>query len=105
MSYGEVGFAVLEDRKFKTGSQEFPTDPDEQVLLGQRQKDFLRAWATDWKGQRVKCAVSQSPFGMIHTHASTGYGFSLNDRDSHGWPSHRREEAWDLLRLSRSFQL
>lgn len=105
MSYGEVGFAVLEDRKFKTGNLNFPTELDEQILLGQRQKDFLRTWATDWKGQRVKCAVSQSPFGMIHTHASTGYGFSLNDRDSNGWPAHRRQEAWELLRLSRSFQL
>lgn len=105
MNYGEVGFAVLEDRKFKTGPIDAPTDLDDQVLLGQRQKDFLRAWSTDWKGQRIKCAVSQSPFGMIHTHASTGYGFGLNDRDSHGWPGHRREEAWELLRLSRSFQL
>ncbi|MDB4541294.1 alkaline phosphatase D family protein [Akkermansiaceae bacterium] len=105
MNYGEVGFAVLEDRKFKTGNQNFPTDLDEQILLGQRQKDFLHAWSTDWKGQRIKCAVSQSPFGMIHTHASTGYGFGLNDRDSNGWPGHRREEAWELLRLSRSFQL
>ncbi len=105
MSYGEVGFAVLEDRKFKTGPTAAPSDPDQQVLLGQRQKDFLRQWAVDWKGQRVKCVVSQSPFGMIHTHASSGYGFSLNDRDSHGWPAHRREEVWELLRLSRSFQL
>jgi alkaline phosphatase D len=105
MSYGEVGFAVLEDRKFKTGSQNFPTDPNQQVLLGQRQKDFLKAWSTDWVGQKVKCAVSQSPFGMIHTHASAGYGYFLNDRDTHGWPVHRRNEAWELLRLSRSFQL
>ena len=105
MSYGEVGFAILEDRKFKTGPVDSPSNPDEQILLGERQKDFLRAWATDWKGQRVKCVVSQSPFGMIHTHASAGYGFGLNDRDSHGWPTHRREEAWELLRLSRSFQL
>lgn len=105
MNYGEVGFAVLEDRKFKTGTLNAPEDPNEQILLGSRQKDFLRAWATDWKGQCVKCAVSQSPFGMLHTHASAGYGFGLNDRDSNGWPAQRREEAWELLRLSRSFQL
>lgn len=105
MNYGEIGFAVLEDRKFKTGRLEAPTDLDQQFLLGQRQKDFLRAWSTDWKGQRVKCAVSQSPLGTLSTHASTGYGFNLNDRDSHGWPAHRRVEAWELLRLSRSFQL
>ncbi len=105
LSYGEIGFAVLEDRKFKTGSLDFPADLDEQVLLGQRQKDFLRAWSTDWIGQKVKCVVSQSPIGMIHTHAAEGYNFGLNDRDTHGWPAHRRNEAWALFRLSRSFQL
>ena len=105
MSYGEVGFAVLEDRKFKTGPTNAPTDPDQQFLLGQRQKDFLKSWSTDWAGQQVKCVVSQSPFGMIHTHASEGYGYYLNDRDTHGWPVHRRNESWELLRLSRSFQL
>ncbi|MGI9240918.1 MAG: alkaline phosphatase D family protein, partial [Verrucomicrobiales bacterium] len=105
VTYGEIGFAVLEDRKFKTGRENFPADPNQQFLLGQRQKDFLRAWATDWVGEKVKCVVSQSPFGMIHTHAAAGYNFGLNDRDTHGWPTHRREEAWELLRLSRSFQL
>lgn len=105
MSYGEVGFAVLEDRKFKTGPSIAPTDPAQQFLLGQRQKDFLKSWSTDWAGQQIKCVVSQSPFGMIHTHASEGYGYYLNDRDTHGWPGHRRNEAWELLRLSRSFQL
>lgn len=105
ITYGGVGFAVLEDRKFKTGSQGFPADPNQQFLLGQRQKDFLRAWSTDWAGQQIKCVVSQTPFGMIHTHASTGYGYGINDRDSNGWPAHRREEAWELFRLSRSFQL
>ena len=105
LSYGGIGFAILEDRKFKTGSQNSPADPNQQFLLGQRQKDFLRAWSTDWDGQMVKCVVSQSPIGMIHTHASAGYNFGLNDRDTHGWPAHRREEAWELFRLSRSFQL
>jgi alkaline phosphatase D len=105
LSYGEVGFAVLEDRKFKTGSLDYPLDPSEQVLLGQRQEDFLKAWSIDWIGQKVKCVVSQSPLGMIHTHAAEGYNFGLNDRDTHGWPAHRRKEAWELFRLSRSFQL
>ncbi|MGJ8697795.1 MAG: alkaline phosphatase D family protein [Verrucomicrobiaceae bacterium] len=105
LTYGQVGFAVLEDRKFKTGPTNAPSDPDQQFLLGQRQKDFLKAWSTDWTGQQIKCVVSQSPFGMIHTHASEGYSYYLNDRDTHGWPVHRRNEAWELLRLSRSFQL
>jgi len=105
LTYGRVGFAVLEDRKFKTGPNNPPADLNQQFLLGDRQKDFLRAWTTDWVGQDIKCVVSQSPLGNLHTHANTGYGFGLNDKDSHGWPVHRRNEAWGLLRQSRMFQI
>ena len=105
MTYGRLGFAILEDRKFKTGSSNFPTDPAQQFLLGDRQKDFLRAFATDWEGQDLKLTVSQTPFGQLRTHGSAGYNFGINDRDSGGWPAHRRDEAWELLRLSRMFQL
>ncbi len=105
MIYGDVGFAILEDRKFKTGRDNPPVDLNQQFLLGTRQKDFLRAWADDWDDQAVKCVISQSPFGNIHTHANSGYGFGLNDRDTHGWPTHRRNEAWELLRKTRMFQV
>ncbi|MGB1259084.1 MAG: alkaline phosphatase D family protein [Akkermansiaceae bacterium] len=105
MVYGEIGFAILEDRKFKTGKSNPPSDPNQQFLLGDRQKSFLRAWADDWKGQSLKCVVSQSPLGNLHTHSSGGYNFGLNDRDAHGWPVHRRNEAWALLRKTRMFQI
>mgnify|MGYP006077854279 FL=1 len=105
MIYGDVGFAILEDRKFKTGKDNPPADLNQQFLLGTRQKDFLRAWANDWDDQTVKCVISQSPFGNIHTHANSGYGFGLNDRDTHGWPTHRRNEVWELLRKTRMFQI
>jgi phosphodiesterase/alkaline phosphatase D-like protein len=103
--YGRVGVAVLEDRKFKTGRTDPPVDPAQQFLLGDRQHDFLRAFATDWDGQDLKFVASQSPLGNLHTHGSTGYNFGLNDRDTQGWPLHRRNEAWALLRLSRMFQV
>ncbi len=105
MIYGGVGFAVIEDRKFKTGPQNPPVDLEQQFLIGNRQKDFLRAWADDWDGQAMKCVVSQSPFGNLHTHAGGGYNFNLNDKDTHGWPVHRRNEVWELLRLTRMFQI
>lgn len=105
MTYGRLGFAILEDRKFKTGKDNPPSDPRGQVLLGERQHEFLRAWNEDWAGQDLKLVVSQSPMGNLRTHASGGYGFSLNDQDTHGWPVHRRNEAWDLWRVSRMFQL
>jgi hypothetical protein len=105
MVYGRIGMAILEDRKFKTGRSNPPAGLDNQFLLGNRQHDFLRAWNTDWAGQDIKFVASQSPLGNFRTHASTGYSFSLNDQDTHGWPLHRRNEAWELLRASRMFQI
>lgn len=104
MTYGRLGFAVLEDRKFKTGPSS-PPPLEEQHLLGERQHEFLRQWNKDWAGQDLKLVVSQTPFGNLNTHAGQGYNFGLNDRDTNGWPTHRRNEAWRLLRASRMFHL
>jgi hypothetical protein len=103
--YGRVGIAVLEDRKFKTGRVNPPADLNQQHLLGDRQHDFLRSWNTDWAGQDIKFVASQSPLGNQRTHASEGFTYNLNDQDTHGWPVHRRNQAWELLRASRMFQL
>lgn len=105
MTYGRLGFAILEDRKFKTGKDNPPVNLADQHLLGERQHDFLRSWNEDWGGQDMKLVVSQSPLANFRTHASVGYGYFLNDQDTHGWPIHRRNEAWRLLRASRMFQL
>lgn len=104
MTYGRLGFAILEDRKFKTGPAS-QTPVEEQQLLGERQHAFLREWNKDWAGQDLKLAISQTPFGNLNTHANQGYRFALNDRDTNGWPAHRRNEAWRLLRASRMFHL
>ncbi len=101
--YGRIGVAVIEDRKFKTGASNPPPE-EEQVLLGQRQHDFLEAWTRDWAGQDIKFFTSQSPLGSLRTHASNGFNFSVNDRDSNGWPVHRRNEAWRIIRKSFMFQ-
>jgi len=105
MTYGRLGFAILEDRKFKTGPNSPPADLTQQHLLGERQHGFLREWNGDWAGQDLKLVVSQSPLGALNTHASAGYTFRLTDKDAHGWPVHRRNDAWRLLRASRMFQL
>jgi len=106
MVYGRLGFAILEDRKFKTGPNGSASIPlDQQQLLGGRQEDFLREWNKDWAGQDLKLVVSQSPLGNLNTHRGSGYSFGLNDRDTHGWPTHRRNDAWRLLRQSKMFQL
>ena len=105
ISFAGLGIAVIEDRKFKTGRND-PRPEVELELLGERQHAFLEAFAQDWSGdQKVKFVVSQSPLGNIHTHANTGYGYGLNDRDSHGWPPERRKDAWRALRKGFMFQL
>ena len=58
-SYGGVGFAMLEDRKFKSGDADGlrarAAQPlsvaDNATLLGQRQEAFLAAWATTDAGR------------------------------------------------------
>lgn len=104
MTYGRIGLAILEDRKFKTGPNS-PPPLEEQNMLGERQHAFLREWNKDWAGQDMKLAVSQTPFGTLNTHAGSGYNFGLNDRDTNGWPTHRRNEALRLLRASRMSHL
>lgn len=100
LQYGGVSFAILEDRKWKSAPKQqlprasivngFPQNsewkategniPDAQ-LLGQRQLDFLEYWATDWgNGTWMKFAVSQTPFGCLHTEPS---GENKDDDDPH----------------------
>ena len=93
--YGDVGFAILEDRKFKTGPDSAETV---QSLLGYRQLDFLDNWARDWKGHSMKVAVSQSPFSQSTTHSGAGFNRILRDLDSNGWPKAGRDKAVAALR-------
>lgn len=85
---GGVDFAILEDRKFKTGPNGLVRavgprpdhvndpkhDPDalnvpEAELLGARQLAFLDAWGRDWTGAEFKVALSQTVFGnAAHRH-------------------------------------
>ncbi len=95
MVYGEVGFAILEDRKFKTGPDSAETT---QRLLGERQLAFLDSWARDWKGHSMKLAVSQSPFAQSTTHSGAGFNRIGHDQDSNGWPAIGRDKAVAALR-------
>ena len=101
LQYGGISFAILEDRKWKSAPKEhmpdakifngFPMNPawrpavDSDVadaeLLGQRQLEFLEYWAADWgAGTWMKFAVSQTPFGCLHTEPS---GSNTDDNDPH----------------------
>ncbi|MCB1120554.1 MAG: alkaline phosphatase D family protein, partial [Verrucomicrobiae bacterium] len=87
MNYAGISFAVLEDRKFKSGpGQIFPelfedhvwrwnrdwepekADRPGAVLLGDRQLNFLEDWAQDWSHHAwIKVALSQTLFSTLHT--------------------------------------
>src|SRR5690606_16760973 len=78
--YGDVSFAIIADRQFKSGPERVDTqgtrrdhveDPDFDtsqldqpglVLLGERQEAFLREWSRDWRGHRMKVLLSQTVF-------------------------------------------
>jgi len=125
MTYGRISFAVIEDRKFKSGCNgrvppsgsrraDHITDPDFDVrladvdgvqLLGQRQLDFLRAWAQDWRGADMKLVVSQTVFGGLATHHGGGLQYLRADLDSNGWPQTGRRKALHEMRRGFAFHL
>jgi alkaline phosphatase D len=126
MIYGGIGFAVLEDRKFKSGCArpEMPAtgtarpdhvnDPDFDVssldipglkLLGDKQLEFLHAFAQDWSGQEMKIALSQTIFANLATHHGGALSRLRCDLDSNGWPQAGRNRAVDALRRGFMFHL
>ena len=98
--WGGVGYAILEDRKFKTPPH--VRDLEKQVLLGERQEKMLREWGQDWHDQKFKCVVSQTNYATIHVNPS---GEIPADADSNGFPKSRRDVAVDLFRKARAFLL
>lgn len=120
MLYGRISFALLEDRKWKTGPDGFvpPTpgrpdwieDPDfdpetvdlpEATLLGERQLSFLEEWTADWRGADMKVVVSQTSFSQVPTHHGPDFMYLAADLDSNGWPQTPRDEA--LRRICKGF--
>lgn len=125
MKYGRIDFAVLEDRKFKSGPNGLvpPTtsgradhviDPDFDPatadvtgakLLGDRQVKFLKDWSLDWSGVDMKMALSQTMFGNMATHHGPGLSYLVADYDSNGWPQTGRNKALDIFRRCFAFHL
>ncbi|CAN0416705.1 unnamed protein product, partial [Laminaria digitata] len=124
MTYGRIGFAILEDRKFKSGcdglvpghigrpdhfAQEnfHPSmvDLPELNLLGDRQLTFLEDWASNWRGQDMKLAVSQTVFANMATHHGPNLMRLFADLDSNGWPKKGRDNALHELRRGFAFML
>jgi len=128
LTWGRIGFAILEDRKFKSQpdildraaleqagvvfsrQDHIKTLPDPQLLdapgatlLGERQLRFLRAWTVDWAGQDMKAVLSQAPFvGTAHLHGPLRQRLAA-DLDTNGWPQSGRNRA--LAEMRKGFAL
>ncbi len=117
LTVGRISFAIIEDRKFKSGPSglvpKMGPRPDHirdpkydpktvdvpgAVLLGDRQLKFLRHWAADWRGADMKAVLSQTVFANV----ATIHGGKTNrlhaDMDSNGWPQTGRNKALREIR-------
>jgi hypothetical protein len=122
LTWGRIGFAVIEDRKFKSQTDILERDKlpgvhfaradhikkleaDPRILsvpgarlLGDRQLKFLNAFSSDWTGQDMKAVLSQTVFaGAAHLHGGANNRL-LIDLDCNGWPQEGRDKALDAIR-------
>lgn len=115
MVYGDVSFAILGDRQFKSGPERVETgsgradhvmdrnfdtqalDKPGLVLLGDRQEKFLTHWSRDWRGHTMKVLLSQTVFAGVATHHGRQNGYLKADLDSGGWPQAARDRAIAIL--------
>ncbi len=121
---GGVDFAIIEDRKFKSGPfgkipvmgprPDHINDPayDPKAvdlpglqLLGARQEKFLHDWSQDWTGSEMKAVLSATSFcGAVHMHGKAGNRL-LADLDCNGWPQTPRNRALEEIRRAWAVHL
>lgn len=127
LNLGGVDFAIVEDRKFKSGPFDLdivgrklgprpdhievpgfnPKDFDKPglTLLGERQLRFLDDWGKDWDDARFKVVVSQTVWSMASTYHSATKKFYHADFDANGWPQTPRDKAVDAMRRCFAFHV
>ncbi|MHA7129461.1 metallophosphoesterase family protein [Algoriphagus namhaensis] len=113
---GGVDFAIIEDRKFKSGPRnkipqigpraDHINDPNYDpasvdlpglTLLGERQLSFLDSWG-EKNPDLMKAVLSQTGFcGGAHLHGSLDNRLH-GDMDSNGWPQTGRNKALEAIR-------
>ncbi|MGM8228653.1 alkaline phosphatase D family protein [Cellvibrio sp. ARAG 10.3] len=121
--YGDVSFAILADRQWKSGPEQLNIQvgvtgegeppayinpaydrPDLQ-LLGKPQENFLAHWAKDWRHHSLKAVLSQTVFAGISTHQPTPNNYLKYDFDSSGWPASARNRAIAIMRESKALHI
>lgn len=133
LNVGGVDFAILEDRKFKTGWLEvldeklvgrdaimgtmrphsFVTDDydpasldvPEAKLLGERQLAFLDSWARNWDRSVMKCVLSQTCFCDSADRYYEPERRRYVDFDCNGWPQSGRNRALIAMRKCFAFHI
>ena len=121
---GGIDFAIIEDRKFKTGPlgrhpmngprPDHILDPkyDPKVidapglkLLGDRQEKFLDVWSQQRDGVKMKAVLSATGFcGGAHLHGSRKNRLHA-DLDSNGWPQSGRNKALELIKKANAVHI
>ena len=122
--YGDIDFAVIEDRKFKSGPkgkipQQGPRpdhirnaeydpssiDLEGLSLLGDRQLHFLKKWGENKNKSVMKAVLSQTGFcGGAHLHGSKDNRLHA-DLDSNGWPQKGRNKALKLIKKANAVHI
>jgi hypothetical protein len=124
LNIGGIDFAIIEDRKFKTGPagkipQQGPRpdhihnpqyDPKSidlpgLELLGDRQMTFLKHWGKQSNGVSMRAVLSQTGFcGGAHRHG-TFDNYLHADLDCNGWPQTGRNDALRLIKEAGAIHL
>ncbi|APZ45525.1 hypothetical protein BW723_04100 [Polaribacter reichenbachii] len=112
LTWGGISFAILEDRKFKSGPKSIlqnrsyndtrEMDVLGATILGNRQLNFLEDWTTNWKDAEMKAVLSQTIFTNLATHSPTINKKQKYSVDSNGWPQSGRNKALTVIRKSFS---
>ena len=121
---GGIDFAIIEDRKFKSGPNgkiplqgpraDHILNPDynpddinlpELKLLGDLQLNFLKQWGENTDQNRMKAVLSATGFcGGAHLHGKQSNRLHA-DLDSNGWPQNGRDRALELIKKARAVHI
>ncbi len=124
LNIGGVDFAIIEDRKFKSGPMgkipqlgprpDHINDPNYDPksvdlpglkLLGDRQLKFLEDWSTMNEDIQMKAVLSQTGFACAtHLHGSKENRLHA-DMDSNGWPQTGRNKALEVIKKSNAVHI
>ena len=124
MNVGGIDFAIIEDRKFKSGPagkipQQGPRpdhirntaynpksiDVPGLELLGERQIKFLKGWGEKKEDVSMKAVLSQTGFcGGAHRHGEFN-NYLHADLDCNGWPQSGRNEALRAIKAAGAIHL